>query len=243
VYKINKDCWLKNDKSYINSFGKWTKNKVIRVCPKCKGEKEVTMHSVTRTGNTYCNGCLRTLKTMNEVLGKKYGEAVVVGFSKPRIDSKGRKVLRAKCECSCGKSFVADAQALKHGNTKSCGCVRRDRSGEKNPAYKHDLSQEEREQTRFMRNSSLMQEWKREVKEIFGNRCFFCGSNESVEAHHVESFKDNKHLRYDTQNGVCLCRKHHFQYHLDFLGSFKIPATKQSFTRYMEWYLCQLQNC
>lgn len=243
MYKINKECWLKNDKNCVISFGKWTTKKVVRICPKCKGEKEVSVYSITRRGNSYCNGCLRTLRTMKEVLGKRFGNAVVVDFSEPRIDSKGRKVLRAICSCSCGKSFVADVVNLKSGSILSCGCIRKDRLGPKNPNYKSFLTEEQRKNTKFMRSSANMQTWKKKVRDVFGNRCFLCGSEKQIEVHHVEGFKDNEELRYDVQNGVCLCREHHTLYHTQFLGGFHVLATKQSFKSFMEWWLCQLQNC
>lgn len=47
------------------------------------------------------------------------------------------------CECDCGKLVEVLGSSLKRGNTKSCGCLRRDvlqgrkNRGKDNPYYKH----------------------------------------------------------------------------------------------------------
>lgn len=51
--------------------------------------------------------------------------------------------------------------------------------------------------------------WSDKVKERDGRKCVFCGSTEKVNAHHIESFKNCKPLRYELRNGISLCPKHH----------------------------------
>jgi len=39
------------------------------------------------------------------------------------LERSGRKWL---CQCGCGSTSIADGRDLRHGHTKSCGCLRRD---------------------------------------------------------------------------------------------------------------------
>lgn len=41
-----------------------------------------------------------------------------------------------------------------------------------------------------------------------GNRCEFCGSTKRLNAHHIFS-RSNFTVRWDIDNGVCLCVSHH----------------------------------
>lgn len=58
--------------------------------------------------------------TKNEV-GNRYGRWVVLEFSK----SSSRGAFW-KCRCECGKEVVVLGSSLRHGDTKSCGCLRRE---------------------------------------------------------------------------------------------------------------------
>ena len=50
--------------------------------------------------------------------------------------------------------------------------------------------------------------WSDLVKLIAGGRCEYCGKAEYPNSHHVFS-RSNLNLRWDTDNGVCLCVGHH----------------------------------
>lgn len=49
--------------------------------------------------------------------------------------------------------------------------------------------------------------WPKKVRELAG-KCEYCGSKENLCAHHIYS-RSNKNLRWDIDNGICLCQKHH----------------------------------
>ena len=40
-----------------------------------------------------------------------------------------------------------------------------------------------------------------------------------LQAHHIYPWRRNPHLRFDPQNGICLCRRHHQEFH-DRYGKF-----------------------
>ncbi len=54
--------------------------------------------------------------------------------------------------------------------------------------------------------------WSRLVKKRAGYRCEIndenCSDQRKIQSHHIVS-KQNRRLRYDLRNGVCLCRMHH----------------------------------
>jgi len=68
------------------------------------------------------------------------------------------------------------------------------------------------------------QKWKdlselmREVRKEKG--CEVCGKKEHMQVHHVISkFYKKSLLRYNPSNLVCLCPKHHFEFHKNPIGT------------------------
>jgi len=73
-----------------------------------------------RCGHTKSCGCLK----MVDETGKRYGRLIVirkVGYGKNRKS-------KWLCRCDCGAEVVATIDNLKSGGTKSCGCLRRERT-------------------------------------------------------------------------------------------------------------------
>ena len=50
--------------------------------------------------------------------------------------------------------------------------------------------------------------WSLLVKVKANNRCEYCGKTSSLNSHHIFS-RSNKSVRWDEDNGVCLCVSHH----------------------------------
>lgn len=59
--------------------------------------------------------------------------------------------------------------------------------------------------------NKLLKLWSIKVRERAGNKCEVdgCSSGNLLNAHHVENFKVHQELRFDLNNGVCLCQSHH----------------------------------
>lgn len=55
--------------------------------------------------------------------------------------------------------------------------------------------------------------WRKAIYEYDQYKCVVCDTNNDLHAHHVLSFADYPDLRYDTDNGVTLCRLCHSDYH------------------------------
>lgn len=63
---------------------------------------------------------------MKDLTGKKFGRLVVLGKSSKKQNGK----IHWWCQCECGNLANTYTGALISGNTKSCGCLQRQRSAE-----------------------------------------------------------------------------------------------------------------
>ena len=61
-----------------------------------------------------------------DIKGKRFGRLTVVEASKDAVDSSGYISPMWLCLCDCGKSKIIRQSKLLSGNTKSCGCYRRE---------------------------------------------------------------------------------------------------------------------
>ena len=247
MYQIDDITIFDEEEEKIKNLTKFSHQRVSVICPFCRKRREVFFGNVHKVGHTFCKKCSKIQQMVIPMIGKTFGNFFVLSIAPSKIDKKsGKSKTQIYCRCVCGKTTIVKATDVRNGTVESCGCVflskLRGQVGSKNPRYNHNMTDDERQQQELRRKSGENRAWKASVKEHFGSHCFLCGSTENIHVHHVESFREHPELRYNVQNGVCLCKKCHFNYHILFLGGVHVPATKESFTRYMEWYLCQLQN-
>ena len=50
--------------------------------------------------------------------------------------------------------------------------------------------------------------WSKLVKLRAGNKCEYCGKTTTLNSHHIYS-RSNRSVRWDENNGICLCVAHH----------------------------------
>jgi len=62
--------------------------------------------------------------------------------------------------------------------------------------------------------------------------CVICDSRQNRHAHHIESAAYNKELRFESSNGVCLCKECHIKYHTDFNRSYRVKTTRYNFENF-----------
>lgn len=62
---------------------------------------------------------------MVDLVGEKYGRLTVVGFDRLQ----NRKTYW-HCVCDCGLTVIATGNNLRSGNTKSCGCLQREKASQ-----------------------------------------------------------------------------------------------------------------
>ena len=76
--------------------------------------------------------------------------------------------------------------------------------------------------------------WAKNIKELDGNKCVFCGSIEKIEAHHIQqkAEAEAEAEATDLENGITLCHKCHYTAHDgDFTTNHrKIPDWRGLFT-------------
>jgi len=86
----------------------------------CGKSTRVTTDSL-RSGHTRSCGCL----SRREIeVGQRFGQLTVVARSPRREGTKSVWV----CRCDCGADTEVRAGSLTSGNTRSCGCLRRERA-------------------------------------------------------------------------------------------------------------------
>lgn len=142
-------------------------------------------------------------RVVKNLTGKKFGNLTVVKDSGKR--DKNRDVLW-KCLCDCGKTCNIRGWSLKSGNTKSCGCLKKDELRErlilgdkgainriiqsyKNNAKKRNISWELSD---------------KEVDNIIHKPCFYCGnvdSNKMVTKGCPDGYQYNGIDRIDSNKG------------------------------------------
>lgn len=53
-----------------------------------------------------------------------------------------------------------------------------------------------------------LESWRIACLERDGMQCVYCGATKYVHVHHIVP-REIKVMKYDTENGICLCAKHH----------------------------------
>lgn len=83
------------------------------------GKQKIVYGGHLENGHTKSCGCIRPPRT--NLYGQTFGRLKV-------IDWEGHGKWR--CQCECGNEVLVQTDNLKSGNTKSCGCLQRDRASE-----------------------------------------------------------------------------------------------------------------
>ncbi len=99
--------------------------------------------------------------------------------------------------------------------------------GEESPNWKPELTQSERDRHR---DNSKNKQWKKDILKKYNHQCVKCGSSQDLNTHHIESYFTNKDSRWDIDNGIVLCRKHHREFHAKY-G--KTNTTKEQLEEYL----------
>lgn len=66
-----------------------------------------------------------------DLTGKRFGRLIVIEKSDKIIYPNGKTSVTWLCRCDCGENVIVESKSLKSGNTKSCGCFRKEHSSEK----------------------------------------------------------------------------------------------------------------
>lgn len=95
------------------------KGKIVWKC-KCDCGNECFVQSNNLiTGNTKSCGCLTRTK---DLTGKKFGRLTVL----EKISKLGDSSVLYRCKCTCGNECTVYGQNLRRGDTRSCGCLKKE---------------------------------------------------------------------------------------------------------------------
>jgi len=84
----------------------------------CGNSKIICGNTIT-SGLVKSCGCLK-LKKLNDISGIKFGKLEAISYFGP-----SKSGAKWSCICECGKTQVVSGNSLRSGETKSCGCSRR----------------------------------------------------------------------------------------------------------------------
>lgn len=87
----------------------------------CGASKEVIIGAL-RQGKVKSCGCIRN---PDDLTGQKFSRLTVTALSNERDADRGAKF---ECLCTCGSRVTVSRKSLIQGNTKSCGCWKREES-------------------------------------------------------------------------------------------------------------------
>jgi len=141
----------------------------------CGNEKVIAGASL-RPGGTESCGCFQKERASQastiDITGHKYGRLTVI----ERAGSYRRHQTTWLCRCDCGNEVVIKSNALRSGNTKSCGCLMREGNCKlpKGKAAFNELF------SRMKRNAKERElEWrltKEQIRHLTKQPCHYCGA-------------------------------------------------------------------
>ncbi len=240
---------LASNKKYYESLGYVSKNGKFKIhpwdlskgsnfkvnikCLKCGETRIVFYHAFYNAKSIFCKKCL--IKNLGEsgkkdLVKQKFGKLTVIKDTEKR-DKKGLVIWL--CKCDCGNFCEVRSDNLKTGNSKSCGCLKKEKLKENLLSFhrdrKHfvkvDHTEEEIAQYLKSRGRELDFKWLNLSKKLRKSaKCSICGTKENLVVHHMNNYKDYPEQRYDEENLIVLCRSCHSKYHVN-----AIDITKKNF--------------
>lgn len=252
VYKGVNDLWTKNPtvaQFLLNSEDgyKYSANSNIKVDFVCNCCGKICNRSInTVAGHDIseyiCNDCsLQKMRNARfDLTGQKFGKWTVLTFDKEKSNKLHGKDMKRRrsywiCQCECGTIKSVFQDGLISGASKSCGCIpaemARSRTGEKNPSYNPNLTDEDRMKRRYIDG---YKEWRDEVKRQANYTCDCCGQwGGDLRSHHLNSYKYFPNQRLDVTNGVCLCSNCHSKFHKH-MGGNGVKCTRNDYFTWKE---------
>lgn len=210
------------DKKYDltgKQFGKWRVISEIIENTKCNksawrcvcecGEISNVFTRNLISGSSKSCGC----STRLDLTFEKYGKLTVMERLPDRL---GRSYW--ECECECGNKTNAYQTHLISGQRTSCGCALTERVlnqfGENNPNYNSNLTDVERMSGRYQLHGKSISDWRNTVFHDDDHVCQSCNKRGStLNAHHLNAWNAFPEQRFDTANGITLCKDCHKDYH------------------------------
>ncbi len=145
-------------------------------------------------------------RKISETIIKK---GIVVGENNPNWRG-GDRVLSC---AECGHDFSFKRSVKREFCSRECAAKNRGRiqSGENHPGWKGGIGAQKHEHKRM---HTKAKEWRESIFEKDGYACVVCEkSKPRIHAHHIFGWAKFPELRYDIDNGMTMCVKHHQMFH------------------------------
>lgn len=193
------------------SIAKKMKEKKCKVC----GEGFSTYYSFQK----YCSpDCAYKARIENQAKRQKdYEKKNKAKYKKKSgLKKTGKELLKCK---ECGNKYERYSSQIKFRGSNFCSKTCKNKWRRKQKPKKKTLDEL----------------WSKIVKDRAGNKCEYCGKTEYLNSHHIFS-RSNHSVRWDVENGVCLCAGHHV------LSSFSAHKAPLEFAEWLKetrgegWY-------
>lgn len=112
--------------------------------------------------------------------------------------------------CFCGKIDKKCWNNLLYHGMWCRDCGKEKRSGTNHYNYNPELTSEDR---LHGRHEPENYQWRISIYKRDHSTCQLCESKINVQAHHLYAYSSYRELRYDIDNGICLCKKCHDLFH------------------------------
>ncbi len=135
-------------------------------------------------GNTTSCGCYKRdairKRKIIDLTNARFGRLLVMDMAERPMNIRTHRDIYWRCLCDCGNEVVVSSLALRNGNTKSCGCLRREVSQqglkEGEAAFNKLFSQYKRQ----AKNRRVVFELNKEdFARITKMNCYYCGKEPS----------------------------------------------------------------
>lgn len=217
---------------YISNGTKNRKHKLQFICQ--KGHRFDMTWSGYHQGRG-CPKCVRRyedregyIETLQEMYKDEY---IILG---DYVNSQTKTLMK---HTKCGHEWLVTPNSMTQGH----GCPKcSHKRGKEHYRWNPNLTEEDRKNN-FSRLTQLgYKQWRGNVLGKFNNRCIVCGAkktkNNKLIPHHLNSWDIHEDERYNVDNGVAICEKHHKEFH-NIYGYGK--NTKEQF---IEWLINKIND-
>lgn len=160
-----------------------------------------------------------------------------------RLTAKKYEKGKWHCTCDCGKTVEARPSSLKSGNTKSCGCLQREKASLALSTYYKDYRAAKGVEGVISTDDAIQRQHFNNLRPNIMQRdnftCPLCSTRGcKLNVHHIQTWKDSPDLRLERSNLVTLCVPCHRKVHkYNFKGS-----TDSYLTILLQGYVNEMEN-
>ena len=163
-----------------------------------------------KSDNSGCPRCSEKLKPTHEFVKDNY---IKSGIKLLSIYQSNKIVNDLEC-IKFGHKWKAAYNDFNSHNNGCPECWKLSNRGENHSSWNHELTKEDRENSYNRSHTPDNRLWREAAYNRDGHTCQCCNiRGGSLEAHHIDSWKDHKDDRFNIDNGVTLCETCHKAYH------------------------------